>query len=108
VSDSTAIDVGGAGERYEAAWNTTWSLDSVGRFLNEHWLHANPDGRRALLAEFAVRDLDLRLQQGEPASAGDYLRRYPDLRADPAFGWFRSAPLLACSDAGCYTRRGAG
>jgi tRNA A-37 threonylcarbamoyl transferase component Bud32 len=83
VSNTTAIDVGGAGERYEAAWNASWSLDTVNRFLEEGWPAADAEARRGLLAEFAVRDLDLHLQHGDPVSAADYLHRYPDLRADP-------------------------
>jgi hypothetical protein len=34
---TTAIDVGQAGELYEAAWNRTWALDSVKWFLEEQW-----------------------------------------------------------------------
>src|SRR5262245_66519273 len=43
-----------------------------------------PDER--LLAELVHTDLEYRLKAGEPARVEDYLRRYPELAADPDGG----------------------
>jgi tetratricopeptide (TPR) repeat protein len=83
MSHGTAIDIGGHGEDYEAAWDGSWTIDAIERFLEQCHPGPSTEDRRALLAELAARDLDLHLQAGHAVTTDDYLRRYPDLRDDP-------------------------
>jgi serine/threonine-protein kinase len=65
-------------KHFEDAWRrgTRPSLDD--------YLAPAARERRTLLVELVHADLECRLKVGEPARAEDYLRRYPELSADPA------------------------
>jgi tRNA A-37 threonylcarbamoyl transferase component Bud32 len=64
-------------ERFEDAWQRG------SRPQLDDWLAAAQAERHALLRELVHEDLDYRLRAGEPARVEDYLRRYPELAADP-------------------------
>jgi WD40 repeat protein len=62
-------------EQFEGAWQSD-SRPRIDNFLPD-------DGdRAAVLVELVHADLELRWQSGEPARAGDYLDRYPELAHD--------------------------
>jgi hypothetical protein len=50
----------------------------------DDYLPADPEGRRAVQVELVHADLECRLGAGEPARVEDSLRRYPELKDDPA------------------------
>ncbi|MBX9581900.1 MAG: hypothetical protein K2X87_16470, partial [Gemmataceae bacterium] len=51
--------------------------------LDEYLAQADPPAH-TLLVELAHADLEFRIKAGQPARAGDYLARYPQLAADPS------------------------
>jgi serine/threonine-protein kinase len=65
-------------ERFERAW------EEGSRPTLDEFLPAGTTERSALVIELAHAELEYRLRAGEPARAEDYLRKYPDLRADRA------------------------
>jgi hypothetical protein len=74
----------------------TWQrVDSIVQRFEEAWQagqhptledYLPPEGpdRLAVLIELAHIDLERRLKAGEPVSAEEYLRRFPELAADAA------------------------
>jgi serine/threonine protein kinase len=62
-------------EQFERAWGSG-ARPAIDDCLPED------DGRHAVLIELAHAELELRLKAGEPARAGDYFERYPELAAD--------------------------
>jgi serine/threonine protein kinase/tetratricopeptide (TPR) repeat protein len=70
-------------EEFESAWENGRRPDL------DDFLPADGPLRQALAVELALADLEYRLRAGEPASADDYLRRYPEVRT--AEGELRSA-----------------
>jgi serine/threonine-protein kinase len=63
-------------ERFERAW------EQGSRPTLDEFLPADTTVRSALVIELAHAELEYRLRAGEPARAEDYLRKFPELRAD--------------------------
>jgi S1-C subfamily serine protease/tRNA A-37 threonylcarbamoyl transferase component Bud32 len=64
--------------RFRAAWRRGERPDPAG-----HLADTGPE-RPVLLAELCREDIEQRLRAGEAARVEDYLRRFPDLRQQPA------------------------
>ncbi|HEX8201598.1 MAG TPA: protein kinase, partial [Isosphaeraceae bacterium] len=68
-------------ERFETAWHR-----GLRPAIEDHLAQA-PSVRRAALIELVHVELEFRLGGGEPARVEEYLRRFPELAADPAATW---------------------
>src|SRR6516225_435136 len=84
-------------QAFEDAWRTGH------RPAIENYLPADPTDRRELLLELALIEMELRIAEGEPARAEDYLRRFPEIGSSA-----RAAMELVLAEYNLRRRRGPG